>query len=54
MLFCFSRVHERGADGIGWYDIYVKTELLTCLKVLPTYLRLLDVFPSHNYCLDIF
>ena len=69
LLFCSSRVHNRGANAIGQYDIYVKTVLLILfegftnmlkfvgffsLKVLPTYLRLLDFFPFHSNCLDMF
>ena len=54
LLFWCSRVHERGADAIGRYDIYVKTVLSIWFEGFTNIPTFVGYFPSHSYCLDIF
>ena len=54
LLFCSSRLHNRGGDAIGRYDIYVKTVILILLGCFTNKLSCVGFFPSQSYCLDIF
>ena len=53
LLFCSSRVHNRGADVIGRYGFYVKTVLLILFEGFTSILTFVGFSPSRNYCLAI-
>ena len=42
LLLCCYRAHNKGADVIGRYDIFVKTVLLILFEDLPAYSCVLD------------
>lgn len=53
LLLCSYRVHNRGAEVIGRYGIYVKTVLLILFEGFTSILTFVGFSPSRSYCLAI-
>ena len=55
LLFCSSsRVHNRGANAIVRYDIYVKTVLLILFEGFTNILTFVGFAPSRSQCLAVY
>ena len=52
-LFCPWRVHNRGADVVGRYAIFVKRVLLILFEGFTSTLLFVAFFPSRNFCLAL-
>ena len=51
LLFCLSRLRNRGADDIGRYDTYVKTVLVILVAGFANRFLPVGCFPCPRYCL---
>ena len=54
LLFCSSRIRNRGADAIGRYGIYVKTVLFILFEGFTKMPTFVGVSPPRSHCLVVY